>query len=166
MEIRISRWMGNLNNKWILNALIFNGKCWCCKTWHKNIEYVMCERTIVHWKWLAKIFPSLWSLIKLYKVKPYIFFHLILIVCLRCWFKQQNTCLDDICTRSNAKLNGKNSNIPRIILMVKKKCHVPNPILHICTLPIFLFFRKSNPKPISFKLISFHQYIVCCTTNK
>jgi hypothetical protein len=152
-----------------IECFVFNGKCWCCKTWHKNYEYVMCQRTIVHWKWLAKIFPSPWSLIKLYKVKPYILFHLILIVCLRCWFKQQNTCLDDTCTRSNAKLmiwNGKNSNIPRIIVMVKKKCHFPNPILHICKLPIFLFFKKSNPKPISFKLISFHQYNVRCMTNK
>jgi hypothetical protein len=152
-----------------IECFVFNGKCWCCKTGHKNIEYVMCQRTIVHWKWLAKVFPSLWSLIKLFKVKPYIFFHLILIVSFRCWFKQWNTCLDDICTRSNAKLmiwNGKNSNIPRSLLMVKKKCHAPNPILHICKLPIFLFFKKSNPKPISFKLISFHHYNVRCITSK
>jgi hypothetical protein len=169
MEIRISRWMGNLNSKWILNALFSMANADVARLDIRIMSMLCVKELLCIGNDLQKSFHHLEVLIKLYKVKPYIFFHLILIVSLRCWFKQQNTCLDNTCTRSNAKLmiwNDKNSNIPRIIIMVKEKCHIPNTILHICKLPIFLFFKKSNPKPISFKLISFHQYIVHCMTNK
>jgi hypothetical protein len=168
MEIRISRWMGNLNNKWILNALFSMANADVARLDIRILSMLCVKELLCIGNDLQKSFHHFEVWLNC-TIKPDIFFHLILIVCLRCWFKQQNTCLDYICTRSNANLmiwNGKNSNIPRIILMVKKKCHVPNPILHICKLPIFLFFKKSNPKPISFKLMSFHQYNVCCITNK